>query len=339
MTMQKLAMALLAALLAVLPQLLPWTAVMLTIGLSTAFAVIGIGILLRAGQVSFGHGMYFAAGAYAVTFMTIKGYGFDAVMLIGVGGVAALALAATVGLFVVRYRYIFFSMITLAMSMIAFSLLDKLYSLTGGSDGLNVVRPTFLGLPLERSSFEMALFYLALTLCLGTAYIVRRYTESPIGAALSAIKSNETRLEYIGVSSRQILYVAYCVSAFLTGVGGALMALITGHVAPEFTYWVRSGEFVFIAIFGGIGSIWGAVVGSIAFEAVRNTAAMFAADYWQIIVGTTLLLVILFMPRGLAGIASRLVPVRLDPNSSIQCGPSDGVTSTKHAPDPARSLG
>lgn len=295
-----------AVLFALTQHLFPWTTVMFTIGLSTAFAVIGIGILLRAGQVSFGHGMYFATGAYVATFLTLGKYGIDAILLIVIGGIASVILAAVVGLFVVRYRYIFFSMITLAMSMIVFSLLDKLYQITGGSDGLNLLRPTLFGLTLERANFEQGLFYLSLALCLVTAAVVQRYIQSPIGAALSAIKSNETRLEYLGVSSRQILYVAYCASALLTGIGGALIAMVTGHVAPELSYWVRSGEFVFISIFGGIGSVWGALVGAIAFEGIRNVAAIFASDYWQITLGATLLLVILFMPRGLAGFAGKL---------------------------------
>ncbi len=114
---------------------------------------------------------------------------------------ASFAAALLVGSFVVRYRGIFFGMLNLALSMVLFALLGKLYTLTGGSDGLRIARPTLAGLAMERESFERALLLLSLLLSLLLAWWVQRYFRSGSGQALSAIKTNETRIEYLGFSA------------------------------------------------------------------------------------------------------------------------------------------
>ncbi|OYX69532.1 MAG: branched-chain amino acid ABC transporter permease [Rhizobiales bacterium 32-66-11] len=281
------------------PFFIPWATVMLTIALGVGLAVLGVVVLLRAGQISFGHGLYYAAGAYTVAFLVQARLGLDTLLLLPAGALVATVIAVAFGFFAVRYRDIFFAMINLAVSMVAFSLLEKLYSITGGGDGLNVARPTLAGLKLGRVSFEFWMFYTTLAIVVVVALVVGRYLASPLGKGLEAIKSNETRLEYLGVSSARILHIAYGVSACLAGLGGGVIAIVTGHVAPEFAYWVRSGEFVFIAILGGAGNVVGAFAGSIVYEIVRNYAAAFAADYWQTILGVSLIAIIMFAPQGL----------------------------------------
>jgi ABC-type branched-subunit amino acid transport system permease subunit len=131
---------------------------------------------------------------------------------------------------------------------------------------------------------------------------VHRYFASPLGQALGAIKANETRLEYLGASPRAVLLAAYVISAMLAGLGGTILAITQGVVTPEFGYWVRSGEFVFIAILGGAGHVMGAFAGAVVYEIVRMYAAAYAADVWQLVLGTFLLLIILFASRGLVGL-------------------------------------
>ena len=146
------------------------------------------------------------------------------------------------------------------------------------------------------------MFYLTLILVALCAWFVHRYLRSPMGQALAAIKTNETRLEYLGVSPRFVLLVGYTISAGLAGLGGALLAIVQGLVTPEFGYWVRSGEFVFIAVLGGTGHVLGAFAGALVYEFVRLYAAAFAADVWQLVLGTILLIIILFASRGLVGL-------------------------------------
>ena len=293
---------LLAALLALAPVFAPTTQVMLTLALAKSLAVLGIIVLLQAGQVSFGHALFYAVSAYAAAFLGRAMAGGELLLNLLLGMASAALVALLVGLFVVRYREIFFGMLNLAASMIFFSFLEKFYHITGGSDGLSVPRPTVLGFTLERAGFETLLYYGSLALVLLALMLTHRFLSSPVGQMLRAIKTNEVRLEYLGVSSRRVLLAGYVVSAALCGLGGALMASAQGIVTPEYAWWVRSGEFVFIAILGGAGSVQGALVGALAYESVKTYAAAFAADIWQLVLGVVLLAVILFAPKGMAGL-------------------------------------
>lgn len=293
---------LLLVLLIVLPLLSPWSTVMLTVALCEGLTALGIVVLLRAGQVSFGHGLFYATSAYAVAFLAATSFGGEVLLLIPVAVLVSAILSLLVGFFVVRYRYIFFAMLNLAFSMVLYSLLEKLFSLTGGGDGKRVPRPTLAGVAFERAEFELIMFYGTLAGSVVAALLVARYMASPLGKALEAIKSNETRLEYLGVSSRSVLLFAYVVSAVLAGLGGAIQALMIGHVTPELAYWVRSGEFVFIAILGGAGGVAGPFLGALVYEAIRTNAAAYVAEMWQLILGAVLLVIILFAPGGLIGL-------------------------------------
>lgn len=293
-------------LIALLPLFAPYAKIVLTIAIAKGLAVLGIVVLLRAGQVSFGHAMFFAGSAYAAAFLARATGGGDLVLLILAGLGCALVFGLVIGLFVVRYRYIFFGMLNLAFSMVLYSILEKFFYITGGSDGLRVPRPSVLGMDLERGAYETSLFYVTLALAAAAAWFVHRYLASPPGQALAAIKSNETRLEYLGVSARRVLLAGYVLSALLAGLGGVLLAVVQGLVTPEYGYWVRSGEFVFIAILGGAGHVLGAFAGALVYELVRTYAAAFAADIWQMVLGTVLLLIILFAPGGLTGLVRGL---------------------------------
>ena len=305
--------ALLLLLIALLPFFAPWTQVVLTLALSKGLAVLGIIVLLRGGQVSFGHAMFIAASAYCMTFIARALGGGELFTLLLSGVLCGALFGLLIGLFVVRYRYIFFGMLNLAFSMVLYSILEKFFYITGGSDGLRVPRPSVLGLELERAGFESLLFYLTLGLAVGLCYAVHRYLQSPLGQALAALKTNEIRLEYLGISARRVLLVAYVISAMLAGLGGTLLALAQGLVTPEYGYWVRSGELVFIAILGGAESVAGALVGALVYEFVRMYAAAYAADVWQMILGFVLLIIILYASRGLVGLYQSLFERRAKP--------------------------
>jgi ABC-type branched-subunit amino acid transport system permease subunit len=165
-----------------------------------------------------------------------------------------------------------------------------------------VPRPTLFGLTLSPDQFAIAMLYLSLVSALIATALVQRYLASPLGHMLRAIKTNETRLEYLGVSARRILLIGYVISAALGGVGGAMVAVVQQIATPEFAYWTKSGEFVFIAILGGAGNALGAFAGSAVFELVRFYASAQVADAWQLILGVVLIVIILFTPTGLIGL-------------------------------------
>jgi branched-chain amino acid transport system permease protein len=286
----------------------PWLKFVLTIALAKGIAVLGILLLLRAGQVSFGHALYVALGAYTVAFLAPR-VG-DAAVLIGLAAVVAGGVGLLVGLFVTRYRQIFFGMLNLAMSMVFYSLLEKLYHYTKGSDGIRVELMPIAGQALDRVTYEWTIFGIALALAFLLSFVLRLYLASPMGEALAGIKTRETRLEFMGVPARGVLLSAYVLSAVVGGIGGAIIALTSRHVTPLLSYWTSSGELVFIAILGGAGGVLGPFLGSAAYELVRVYAAASFADAWQMILGSVLLLVILFAPGGLWGMAARAIGAR-----------------------------
>ena len=166
-------------------------------------------------------------------------------------------------------------------------------------------RPTVFGMAFSPETFQYVLLYLTLVIAIAATFVVQRFLESPTGNMLRAIKSNETRLEYLGVSARRILLIGYVISAALGGIGGVLVAVAQQIATPEFAYWTKSGEFVFIAILGGVGNALGAFAGSAVFELVRFYASAQLANSWQLILGVVLIAIILFAPNGLIGLWKR----------------------------------
>jgi len=273
--------------------------------LAKGVVVLGIVLLLQAGQVSFGHAMYFATGAYTAAFWGKYVGGGDILLFLVLGGVTSAFFGLIVGLFVVRYREIFFGMLNLAFSMVLWSLLEKMFHYTNGADGIRVPRPGLLGFSFTPETFQYVTLYLCLLTAVAAFYGVQRYLDSPLGHMLRAIKSNETRLEYLGTSARRVLLVAYVISAFLGGIGGTLVAIIQQIATPEFGFWTKSGEFVFIAILGGSAHAFGSFAGAAMFECVRFYAAAHLADSWQLILGVVLSVIILYAPNGLIGLRQR----------------------------------
>ncbi|MFH5926226.1 branched-chain amino acid ABC transporter permease [Roseomonas xinghualingensis] len=294
-----------AALLVLLAWSVPWLRFVLTIALAKGITVLGILLLLRAGQVSFGHAMYVAIAAYAVAF--VAPWMPEALLLLPMAALVSAGVGLVIGLFVMRYREIFFGMLNLALSMVFYSLLEKLYTITHGTDGIRLPVPRIAGAELTGASYEWAIFALALVLAIGFAVLVRVYLAAPLGQALAGIKTREARLEFMGVPARYVLLVAYVFSALMAGSGGTIIALTSRHVTPALAYWTASGELVFIAILGGAGSVLGAFLGAVVYELTRVYAAANLADAWQMILGVVLLLVILFAPGGLVGIARGLL--------------------------------
>jgi ABC-type branched-subunit amino acid transport system permease subunit len=290
---------------AVAPLFVSSWATLFALILAKGVVVLGIILLLQAGQVSFGHAMFFATGAYTAAFWGKYIGGGDIVLFIALGGITSAIFGLIVGLFVARYREIFFGMLNLAFSMVLWSLLEKMFHYTSGADGIRVPRPALFGFSFTPETFQYVILYMCLLIAIGALYGVQRYLDSPLGHMLRAIKSNETRLEYLGTSARRVLLVGYVVSAFLGGIGGTLVAIIQQIATPEFGYWTKSGEFVFIAILGGSAHAFGAFAGAAMFECVRFYAAAHLADTWQLILGVVLIVIILYAPNGLIGFRQR----------------------------------
>jgi ABC-type branched-subunit amino acid transport system permease subunit len=289
----------------VLGILFPWLKTPLIIALSYGFAALGVSILIRAGQVSFGHAGFTCLAGYAAAAISRTWPATDALVLLLAGVLCGLVSGAVVGLFVARYRAIFFGMLNLALSMVLFAVLGKFYHITGGTDGLRLERPPLAGMALERAPFETALLAIVAVLVVVACWAIRRFYAAPMGQALIAIKTNEVRLEYLGLSARRVFWTGYVISATLCGFSGAMFALIQGLVTPEMGYWVRSGEFVFIAILGGAAHPVGAFIGALGFETLKLVASAVMTGIWQLVIGVVLLILIFVAPNGLSAILVR----------------------------------
>lgn len=296
----------LIALAAALPLLASWMAFLLTLSAAMGLAALGVALLLRAGLISIGHATFYAVGAYAVAFITRAGAVRDLLVLLVLAALISGLVGALVGMFLVRYRGIFFAMLNLAVSMVLYTLLARLYRVTGGTDGIGVDTPTLLGATYGRDIFGVLFVYITLGLVVIVGLAVHRYLSSPMGRALDAVHTNEVRLEYLGISVWRTLLAAYSLSAALAGLGGALASVAIGRAAPELAYWVLSAQLVLIATLGGAGGVSGAFVGAAFFEVVRSYAMGYVPYAWHMIMGAALLAVIFFMPEGLYGLTRHI---------------------------------
>ncbi len=304
------ALALGAALLAAASFWLPdWVIFLATLIIAKALVVLGLLILWRAGLMSFGQALFYGVGAYAVGLAQLAFGLRDAFLLVLIGIVLAAAVAFVLGFLLARYRDIFFAMLSLAFSMILYGTLVKSATL-GSTDGFAILQPRFLGLAPAGPAAKHDLFLLTLCLAAASAYLTHRYLGSPLGALTTAIRDNEIRVEYLGYSVERAIHVSYVIAAALAGAGGALVALAVGHIDPDATYWTSSGEFVFVTILSGAGSVLAPFIGSALFELLRAYAADYAPYSWQMILGFCLLLLILFLPQGVWSLVARLAPHR-----------------------------
>ncbi|KZB63879.1 branched-chain amino acid ABC transporter permease [Thalassospira sp. MCCC 1A02491] len=282
-----------------------WLIFLLTIALAKALVVQGVVMQMRSGLVSFGQGLFYCIGGYTVG-MGGQFFGIhDAVAALSLGMFVAIIIAMLLGLLLTRYREIFFAMLSLAFSMILFGILVKSQEL-GSTDGFNVHHWTLFGwAPEAGAGSQHTVFTMTVIAGLIVAVLIHRYTKAGIGVICEAVRENEVRVEYLGLSPRWLLYGNYVAAAAVSALGGGLTALATGHVDPEMAYWTTSGEFVFIALLGGLGHVAAPFIAAIVFSFVRTYAIEFVPHTWQMILGFTLLAVIIFLPKGLWSLVSR----------------------------------
>jgi branched-chain amino acid transport system permease protein len=300
--------AALVAVLALSPLLPDWALFLGTISLAKGLVALGLVLLMRTGLVSFGQGLYYALGAYAAGIAPQLLGVHDAFIMVLAGAGAAAAVGLLLGVLLARYRAIFFAMLSLAFSMILYGLLVKSPAL-GSTDGFGAAARTVAGLALEGPVARYGLFALGGLAAFAGAALLHGYLESHLGRLTPAVRDNELRVEYMGASARNVVHLNLVLAAALAGAGGAIAALAVGHVDPDSTaYWTTSGEFVFVAILSGTGSVAAPFLGAVLLEVLRNFAYAHAPNTWQLVVGGVMLLVILFLPEGLWSLFRRRRP-------------------------------
>jgi branched-chain amino acid transport system permease protein len=302
--------AIILVILAILPQLVdPYQTVLLTYGLIMAIAALGFNLLLGyTGLLSFGHSAYFGTGAYTVAFIA-RDFGAHSMELYIVGGMlGTLIIAAIFGFVCVRHTRIFFGILTLALSQVLWSLAFKFFWVTGGTDGIRVASAnlTLVGGLVDfkgAGSFQRfiyAYYYYVLVLFAISTVILWVITHSPFGKALQAIRDNETRAQFVGISVRRYRWIAFMISGTFTGLAGILWVPLNGLTTPDILYWPFSGEIVFMTVLGGFRSFTGPIVGAIAFNYLK-TYAIASTEYWQLLLGAVLVILVMALPTGIVG--------------------------------------
>jgi ABC-type branched-subunit amino acid transport system permease subunit len=275
-----------------------WAVFLVTIALAKGLVVLGLMILLRCGLVSFGQALYYCIGAYAGGMLGRLSDVSGVFTLMLAGMVASAVVAFVLGFLLARYRGIFFGLLSLAISMILYGILVKSETL-GSSDGFNVLPSTLFGIRPEDGWVRYMVLAIASVVAFVAALLVHRYLRTPLGSLAPAIKDNEIRVEYMGASARHAIHVKYVIAAALAGLGGGLAATTVGHIDPEMAYWTTSGEFIFITILAGTGSVIAPFLGALIFGIIQTVAFDISPNTWQMVLGSALLVVIVFLPSGL----------------------------------------
>ena len=289
----------------------PYQTILLSYGLIMAIAALGFNLLLGyTGLLSFGHSAYFGLGAYAVAFM-VKYWQVTSMEVFLIGGLAAtLIVTAGIGVVCVRYTRIFFAILTLALSQVLWSLAFKFFWVTGGTDGLRIPTPTLLsgliGTPKNKVVFLSFTYYYYVVAVFGICVVLMWViVHSPFGQALQAIRDNETRAAFVGVRVRRSRWIAFLISGAFTSVAGILWAPLNGLTTPDILYWPFSGEIVFLTVLGGFHHFAGPIIGAIVFNCLK-TYTVGLTVYWQLLLGTVLIVLVLALPTGIVGTLTRL---------------------------------
>ncbi|HEV8677095.1 MAG TPA: branched-chain amino acid ABC transporter permease [Methylomirabilota bacterium] len=267
-----------------------------------ALAALSLNLILGyGGMVSFGHAAYLGVGVYTVGILSYHGIHSGFVQW-PAAIVAAAVIAAAVGAVSLRTSGVYFIMITLAFAQMLYFLGVSLKTY-GGDDGMSLTARSRFGglLDLEDAT---VFYYLVFVLLLTFLYLSHRLVHSRFGMVLRGCRSNERRMRAIGFPTYRYKLAAFVIAGVTCAVAGVLLVNFTKYTSPAFMHWTRSGEIMVMVILGGMGTIAGPVLGAFAFLALEEILSGYT-EYWPVVLGPALILIVLFAKRGLAGLLER----------------------------------
>ncbi len=287
----------LLALAVVVPPFLGDYAVSVLTELATAvlFAASLHFIMGPGGMASFGHAAYFGLGAYGAA-LAAQWLGAPMLAGLALAPLAAGLFGLVFGFFCVRLSGVYAAMLTLAFAQIAWSVAFQWVEVTGGDNGILGVWPDAWAAP------KLVFYYLSLALCLGVTLLLRRVVHAPFGYALRAQRDSALRAEASGIDAVRIRWRAFALAAAAAGVAGGLFAYGKGSVFPTFMGIPRSVDALLMVLLGGVQTLSGPVVGALVFTGLQEQLVRLT-DYWRLILGAVIVLLVLFFPQGLAGAA------------------------------------
>ncbi len=271
--------------------------VILALAASSLNLILGYG-----GMMSFGHAAYLGIGGYAIGILADAGITSGFVQWPVALAVSAL-FALAIGALSLRTRGVYFIMITLAFAQMVYYVASGLDAY-GGDDGLTIYRrSTFAGL-IDLSN-KVQFYYLCLALLLVALYGLSRLINARFGRVIEGVRSNERRMRAIGFPVYRYKLACFVIAGTLCGLAGALLANHTDFISPATMYWTRSGDLIVMVVLGGMGSLFGPLIGAVALLVLEEALSR-VTEYWQIILGPLLLLVVLFARGGISGLIGDL---------------------------------
>ncbi len=268
-----------------------------------ALAAMSVNFLLGfTGVLSFGHAAYFGLGAYGAGF-ALKFLAPSTPLSLVCGTLLGGIAGALLGLLIVRRRGVYFAMVTIAFGQVLYYIAFQWSSLTGGDDGLRGFsrQPLDLGFTqIDILSNETAFYYFVLVCFALLVAIMGFVLRSPFGRAMIAIRENERRARFLGLAVERHIWIAFTLSCFFIGFAGALYALVNNFADPRGLHYSQSGDFVMMAVMGGMRNFWGPLLGAVVFVVVQDYLSSVTVN-WMSFVGLLFVLVVLFFPRGLLG--------------------------------------
>ena len=310
-----------------LPRLI-YPALALDVLLWGLFAVALDLLLGYGGLLSFGHAAFWGSAGYtAGVFAKDFGLAFPLAVLAGIA--ASVLLALPIGYLSVRRKGIYFAMVTLAFAQMVYYVANEWRPVTGGENGLQGIPRTFPGLSLNDPT---TFYYAALPFALAGYWLAYRIVHSPFGHVLVAIRDNEARAQALGYPTGRYKLLAFLLSAGLSGLAGSLFALGHGFAALELVHWTTSGTVVVMTILGGIGTLWGSVIGAVVVLLLRDWLSTWT-DAWGVVTGAIFVAIVLGFRRGIWGTLLQLISGR-----RVRMGKLDPAlrrTSTPSAEPPA----
>ncbi|RIY42451.1 branched-chain amino acid ABC transporter permease [Neopusillimonas maritima] len=261
------------------------------------------------GLISFGHAAWFGVGAYAFALLSTHYQVTDSFWItLPVALIAAAVLSFIVGLFVLRTKGIYFIMVTLAFAQVFYFLVHDVPAIGGSTDGLNLyARPTleignWVLLDLEN---PLTMYYFILAALFFSVVLLWFFLRSPLGRAVQGIKINEHRMLSIGFPVFRYKLIVFVIASVFASLAGYLFAAQSYGVNPELLSWHKSADVLLMLIFGGMGQFVGGIVGAFAFILLKDVFMTYT-DWWQLWLGITIVLFVLFLPGGLASLPNRL---------------------------------
>ena len=270
-----------------------------------AIALLGLNLLLGyTGLLSLGHAMFLAIGAYTAAYLTsAKIMTLELILLTAVA--VAIVVALPIGLLCIRYVKIYFSMLTLAFSMLLYSFLFKFYLITGGDEGIRIKLPSPLLFDMSNLGTLAALtgpmYYYVFGMLIVLTFLMWRITASTFGLGLRAIRENEQKAQYLGVNVQRYRLIGFVIAAVYGALGGVIVGIPVGLADPSLAYWVQSGNLIFMLLLGGYTSFFGPILGSIVFIFFQDQLMSYT-EYWRLTFGVLLAVIVIFFPNGLMGI-------------------------------------